>query len=124
MKDDIQKLIDQYVDSESGAELTINAKVDLGAIADMVIDPQKKVVAYQLLAPLDVMAYDRVRAFELKDHLLQKDKDRLVLRSTDGTIYVIRPSQTNESVSTHAFHPLSDENKDIVRMTLLSFLRN
>lgn len=124
MKDDIQKLVNQYVDSESGAELVVNATTKLGAIAGMVVDPHTNMVAYQMLASLDVMAYDRIRVFELKDHLLQKDKDRLVLRSTGGNIYVIQPCRSDEAISTFATHPLSDENKDIVRMTLMSSFHN
>lgn len=124
MKNDLQQLIDQFVFSEAGAELLHNVHDEVGALADMFVDSEQKQVAYQLLASQAVMGYDRVRGFELKDFVFQKDKKRLVLRSTGGIIYIIRLAQTPDAIHSIAFNPLSDEERDVIRGTLLSYVQS
>lgn len=124
MKNDLQQLIDQFVQSESGAELLYNVNHELGAVADMFVSAGQKSIAYQLLMPPDAMGFDRIRAFDLQDFLLQKDKQRLVLRSTGGVIYILRLAKSPDAIHTVAFNPLSNEEKDVIRGTLMSFLHS
>lgn len=124
MKNDLQQLIDQFVYSESGAEILHNVHDELGAVADMFVDSQQKQVAYQLLASPAVMSYDRIRGFELKDFVFQKDKKRLVMRSTGNIIYILRLAQTPDATHTVAFNPLSNDDRDLIRGTLLSYVQS
>jgi hypothetical protein len=120
---DLQNLIDQYVHSESGAELNRNLMIKHGAVADMVFDPETNMVAYQLLAPKEAMAFDRMYSFQLKDSLHQKDKEhnRLVLRSDAGVVYTLEPIKTDDARYTYAYYQLEPEQLKIMREVLKGF---
>jgi hypothetical protein len=118
---ELQSLIDKYVQSESGAELSRNLQLKHGAVADMVHNPKTNVVAFQLLAPSDAMAYDRILAFKLKDFLHQKkkDQDRLALRGEHGVIYVLEPVRSDEARHDFAYYELDPEQKKAIRESLI-----
>jgi hypothetical protein len=121
---DLQKAIDQYIYSETGAELVHNAKTVLGALADFVYDPHENAVAYQFLSPTETMAYDDIHGFHVQDFLVQKKEDRVVIRDTDGEIYIIRPAETQNSINAFSFHPLSENDKELIRGILTTYLRS
>jgi hypothetical protein len=123
---DLQKAIDEIVQSEAGAEIILNAKTVIGALADFLYDPHQKAAVYQLVAPPDVMAYDNVHGFHVHDFLVQKGKDkaRIVLRDTDGQIYIIKAAQSQSAVNDLNLYPLSSDDKEQLRLTLQTYLRS
>jgi hypothetical protein len=122
----LQKLIDQYIYSEDGAEIVLNAGDVLGALADFVLDPHTKHTGFVLLMPPEVMGYDQPKGFVLHDWLHQKDKehDRLVLRSVTGNIFVIQPPSTARTRYDVAFYPMDEETREATRAILLGFVRS
>jgi hypothetical protein len=122
--EDLQALIDQYVQSESGAEISRNLLLNHGVVADMVINPETQTVAFQLLAAPEAMPYERLYSFNLKDHLHQKnkEKDRLALRSDAGVVYVLEPVHTAPAMHDFAFYQLAPDMKKEIRSSLEEFL--
>lgn len=118
----LQPLIDELLNSESGAELIADGDEELGAVADMVYSKETNQVAYKLLGPWAAMVFDRTFVFPLKDSTVQKDKNRLVMRSTGGNIYVLQPTQTDSATSTSAHFELNEEQKKQLREGLKIFV--
>jgi hypothetical protein len=105
----LQTALDQLIESEVGAELLFNAQEEVGAIAVMVVVPELSDVHYVLLKPSSELPYEPIRSFTLYDFMIEKAKKRVILRSDSGTIYVVRPIQSDEARNMFTFHSLDEQ---------------
>lgn len=113
----LQEIIDAYVLSEVGAEIVRDFNVEYGPIAGMYFDPIEGVVRYELVTkPQDYVPEKR---FRLYDYIEQKNKNRLVIRATDGTLYIIRPIESEYALRLDASYGPDEETKRKIRLSLM-----
>lgn len=120
---DVQKLLDRYVHAEGGAELILDIDTPMGAIADAVYSPEFNEIVIKMLSSPEEMPYNRHLHFFIKDNLEQADKNRVVFRSTNLHIYMIRPIETDKAQADFAAHELPVEEKKELRKQLQESLK-